>query len=157
MFRAADGPLNEPFNSSSVTNSNTTTEKVTFLGGAGTTKANPISLLFLLIARQSHALIAISIMTPTVTGFRLRIENDRLQGHEGPFSVSRLDFGSVSDLRRTEELIKTLAVPLGLMSDWVRNGELSAEIDTRHGDTSTYQPARFPSPPGLALSRFQSL
>ena len=72
--------------------------------------------------------------TNMITGFRLRIEHDHIKGHEGPLSYSRLDHVSTSDLRGTEERLESVAEQLGLMLDWTRNEELSAETDTTYGE-----------------------
>ena len=72
--------------------------------------------------------------TNMITGFRLRLEHDRIKGHEGPLSYSRLDYVSTSDLRGTEERLESVAEQLGLMLDWTRNEELSAETDTTYGE-----------------------
>ncbi len=66
-------------------------------------------------------------------GFLIRIEDDRLIDVEGPMDFAFALYGSSNGLSETVTALSETA-ELGPMSDWVYDGELSAEVDTVFGE-----------------------
>lgn len=72
-------------------------------------------------------------------GFRLRIENDRLVGVEGPYEFGSLLFGSDIDLRTAKAELQSRQRALGLWTTWDGNEDYSVETHSNAGERFSLQ------------------
>jgi len=73
-------------------------------------------------------------------GFRLRIENDRLVGVEGPLEFDALVFGCYVEMETVKAELQTCQERLGLWTLWEENQEYSAETHSNAGEWFRIEP-----------------
>jgi len=69
-------------------------------------------------------------------GFRLRIQNDRVIGVEGPYQFDSLLFGSDLDLRSVKREVEGRRQELGLWTDW--DGDEDYSVETHSNSDEWY-------------------
>lgn len=73
-------------------------------------------------------------------GFRLRVENDRFVGVEGPLEFDSLVFGSHLDLRTTKTQLEAHREDLGLWTTWEGDETYSVETHSNFGEWFWLEP-----------------